>query len=631
MALVGRASLVASFSVALDAISFGLALQEALVRAEWPAELLEHPLCARVSRDDGDELRAAPLFCGLRVSVGLSHGKDVVLTDRASDRAEVSGEPIELASDLAWWGCPGQVLCTSEFAAPKSGGIGADLFIEEDLGLQRLGAGHREHRVLSLLSENLAARVFGRGGCVATESVVAKFNLTSADTAVSGSARPLGSATIVALTVPGLGDLWRREAAALCSDLARATAIVRAAAAQHSGYLVRSHAESHLYAFSDPHAALRFALNVQDELVAVDDWSAELRQHPSFCVVRSTKREVLFRGPAFQMGVDFGLVREHGPSGLDGRAILVAEKVCNAASAGQVLVTSQAAQAYAAMGSHGLQRDFATVSLGPHRFAELGPQPVELVQVSSWALAGRAFPPLASLSRDMEEFDSLVLATRETLRPLHGGPALSRDLARLPDGDIGLSRFQVSDPYHLWSSAPRHLAMAVLNVAFAAVAAAAEHCRALEVSVSGTHAEYAFERVADAVLFSVLASRALMDAPWPAEYLAGEGAPALGPGGTPLFVGLPMSGAVVCGSPVRGRTRGGQVRLSGPLLGQLAGLADLAQPWQVLVTSEARAASQAVTTCLMRDLGRHEVPLGTLAAPWEVAACTSSSAPAPCP
>eukprot|EP00755_Sulcionema_specki_P025911 Sspe_Gene.84407::Locus_55410_Transcript_1_1_Confidence_1.000_Length_2410::g.84407::m.84407 len=86
---IGDAFMVA-FDSTVDAVLFGVSVQEKLYQASWPEEILEHPLCAPTE-----------LWNGLRVRVGIHTGDGVeVQTNPVTGRADYFGPVVNIASRI---------------------------------------------------------------------------------------------------------------------------------------------------------------------------------------------------------------------------------------------------------------------------------------------------------------------------------------------------------------------------------------------------------------------------------------------------------------------------------------------------------------------------------------------------
>eukprot|EP00755_Sulcionema_specki_P039776 Sspe_Gene.113455::Locus_97697_Transcript_1_1_Confidence_1.000_Length_2610::g.113455::m.113455 len=100
---VGDAFMVA-FDNAYDGCRFALAAQESLYEAEWPAEILDHPLCLPVSGT----------WNGLRVRMGLHGGLMEVQINPLTGRADYFGQAVNKAARLEGAAYGGTVAVSAE-------------------------------------------------------------------------------------------------------------------------------------------------------------------------------------------------------------------------------------------------------------------------------------------------------------------------------------------------------------------------------------------------------------------------------------------------------------------------------------------------------------------------------------
>eukprot|EP01062_Namystynia_karyoxenos_P052012 TRINITY_DN4125_c0_g1_i1.p1 TRINITY_DN4125_c0_g1~~TRINITY_DN4125_c0_g1_i1.p1 ORF type:complete len:908 (+),score=107.30 TRINITY_DN4125_c0_g1_i1:86-2809(+) len=82
------------FGDAGDACEFGVEAQRSLVRAQWPPELLAHPLCSRIEGTPG----TGPLWNGLRVRIGMHYGEARAEVNPITRRYDYFGPTVNTAS-----------------------------------------------------------------------------------------------------------------------------------------------------------------------------------------------------------------------------------------------------------------------------------------------------------------------------------------------------------------------------------------------------------------------------------------------------------------------------------------------------------------------------------------------------
>jgi len=105
-----------AFSSAVSALRFCNDIQQELLNAEWPEEILAtneaKPESVTVTDENGNETSKL-IFKGLRVQMAVGSGELLVQQD-AFGRATYSGQEASLASSLLYVANPGQILLTSE-------------------------------------------------------------------------------------------------------------------------------------------------------------------------------------------------------------------------------------------------------------------------------------------------------------------------------------------------------------------------------------------------------------------------------------------------------------------------------------------------------------------------------------
>jgi class 3 adenylate cyclase len=92
----GEGSFCMAFQEAAPAMEWCMEVQQELVKAEWPAELVAHPGAAEEWGDHDDRV----LFKGLRVRMGVHWGKPRMVRDPMTRRVEYIGPVVNAAARI---------------------------------------------------------------------------------------------------------------------------------------------------------------------------------------------------------------------------------------------------------------------------------------------------------------------------------------------------------------------------------------------------------------------------------------------------------------------------------------------------------------------------------------------------
>ncbi|KAL6047965.1 Serine/threonine protein kinase, catalytic domain containing protein, variant 2 [Balamuthia mandrillaris] len=155
----GEGSFCLAFQDAVDAVSWCAAVQERLLKADWPEKLLEHPHAAEETSGADDEV----VFRGLRVRMGLHYGEPRMGKDPMTRRIEYIGPVVNKAARITTIAHGGQVVVSENFFTITKGKADVKgVATLTKLGKFDLAAGQGESEVLYELRPNaLSARFFG--------------------------------------------------------------------------------------------------------------------------------------------------------------------------------------------------------------------------------------------------------------------------------------------------------------------------------------------------------------------------------------------------------------------------------------------------------------------------------------
>jgi class 3 adenylate cyclase len=119
----GEGSFCMAFQDAVNAVEWCMEAQQALLKAEWPKNLLAHPGAAEEWGDTDDRV----LFRGLRVRMGIHVGSPKGKRDPTTRRVEYSGPAVDIAARITALTHGGQILVSGPaFAKLKFSVLGAD-------------------------------------------------------------------------------------------------------------------------------------------------------------------------------------------------------------------------------------------------------------------------------------------------------------------------------------------------------------------------------------------------------------------------------------------------------------------------------------------------------------------------
>eukprot|EP01080_Neovahlkampfia_damariscottae_P005223 gene5223-8835_t len=97
-----------AFMSTIDAINFGLQIQERFIHIDWPEKLLNSTFCKKIS---GKE---RVIFNGLRIKIGIYKGIPLVKTDSLTQREDYFGPCVNIAARLVSKAHGGMILTSHE-------------------------------------------------------------------------------------------------------------------------------------------------------------------------------------------------------------------------------------------------------------------------------------------------------------------------------------------------------------------------------------------------------------------------------------------------------------------------------------------------------------------------------------
>ncbi|MEQ1500853.1 MAG: tetratricopeptide repeat protein [Myxococcota bacterium] len=194
---------------------------------------------------------------------------------------------------------------------------------------------------------------------------------------------------VAVVQVVGASALRARVPAAFARGEMLLDAMAVQLAAANGGQVRPSTARGWTCRFAHPADAIRFAVRLQQDLLALD-WPATLLVRPEAAEDRGSDGRVLFRGLRARIAIHRGRIRIAPDGGIDGPGVYQATRVVAVAHGGQVLVTETAWEQVTELPGALVVRD-----LGPQTLAGVDGE-VRLLQVMPEALDGRRFAAVAS-------------------------------------------------------------------------------------------------------------------------------------------------------------------------------------------------------------------------------------------
>ncbi|MFM9957463.1 MAG: tetratricopeptide repeat protein [Phycisphaerales bacterium] len=195
-------------------------------------------------------------------------------------------------------------------------------------------------------------------------------------------AAPTGQVTLIFTDLQGSTELWEKLQSRMAEALAAHNAVMRGLIAKHQGYEVKTEGDAFMIAFASPTMAVRFALELQQQMATA--MPEDIRRD-------TNGAELLVR-----MGIHTGepiceLDPTNGRMDYFGPMVNRSARISAAGHGGQILVSHAVREAATEELESALVKD-----LGEHRLKSLS-RPERLFQVLPYELASRTYPPLKTL------------------------------------------------------------------------------------------------------------------------------------------------------------------------------------------------------------------------------------------
>eukprot|EP01062_Namystynia_karyoxenos_P029454 TRINITY_DN2212_c0_g4_i1.p1 TRINITY_DN2212_c0_g4~~TRINITY_DN2212_c0_g4_i1.p1 ORF type:complete len:1039 (+),score=224.98 TRINITY_DN2212_c0_g4_i1:83-3118(+) len=150
-------SFMVAFDTGFDAVRFGLLAQEQLLAQQWADDLLRHPLCRYTEGPNGE-----PVWCGLRVRIGIQYGQVRVETNPVTGRCDYFGPTVNVAARLEALLPTGGLVATTDSVVRSIGPASRQQLgspVVYDVGLRELRGVKESIRVAALVPQWLARRL----------------------------------------------------------------------------------------------------------------------------------------------------------------------------------------------------------------------------------------------------------------------------------------------------------------------------------------------------------------------------------------------------------------------------------------------------------------------------------------
>ena len=279
---------VIGFHNVLDALSFSMDVQDMLLEADWPSELVG--LLGSTMDVLGTE---GMLFHGLRVRMGIHQG---AYDERVTKDGKLIylGDVMTQATSVADSGHGGQILLSQAVLPLPTMPKDCCIF---DMGIHELDNFEGPTRLVEVFRENLAPRHYLLARLKTKQQLTPSFNQA-----------PDGEVTVVFTGVVGLADMMRDLPADVVENaLNNVFRKLRSVMFQFSGYDCRG-AEpdgNNLYAFSHYASAVFFSCAAQEAMLHLP-WDQAILDHPAAKHVTDEDGNVLFSGFRLKMGMHSG-------------------------------------------------------------------------------------------------------------------------------------------------------------------------------------------------------------------------------------------------------------------------------------------------------------------------------------
>ena len=383
---------VIAFHNVLDALAFCLDVQDMLLAAEWPQELVG--LLGSTMDVLGTD---GILFHGLRVRMGIHQGR---YDERVTKDGKLIyfGEVMTQTTAVADSGNGGQILMSQAVLPLPTMPKDCCIF---DMGIHELDHFQGPTRLVEIYRENLAPRHF----------LIAKLK-TKLQMTPSFNQAPDGDVTVVFTGIVGLADLQRDLPADIVeSALNNVFDTLRRVMFEFHGYDCRG-AEpdgNNLYAFASYAGAVYFACAAQKAILELP-WDQAILEHPAARQETDEEGNVLFSGFRLKMGMHSGNLKRiripatgradyYGESanraarvaacGVGGQVVCVQSEVVHALKESQILNMKSIASSF--------EGSFAADAEHPYRPPPGIPFDVILEDMGRFSLKG--IPGLVSLSQ----------------------------------------------------------------------------------------------------------------------------------------------------------------------------------------------------------------------------------------
>eukprot|EP01060_Flectonema_neradi_P009698 TRINITY_DN168_c1_g1_i1.p1 TRINITY_DN168_c1_g1~~TRINITY_DN168_c1_g1_i1.p1 ORF type:complete len:1756 (+),score=296.81 TRINITY_DN168_c1_g1_i1:117-5384(+) len=331
-----------------DGLFFSISLQEALLDAPWPPQLLSMQGC----REAFNNSTGSRIWRGLRTSISLHSGSPISLPHPVSGKMDYWGPMVTKALSLGSITEGGEILATTEVWRPVERNTikiftnNRLLPVVKELPLTPLPDIKEPASIVRIIPSNLSGRVFSqlepsygndskpralraekskwsssiykdRVRNEAASDILRKM-ATLYGTALPTGVRqeiktnigaPVGTVTLVFTDIQSSTALWEKNAQVMLNSIQLHNQVMRETIDRHNGYEVKTEGDAFMVSFHTERDAAFFCLDAQLQLVNAP-WSEQLLSLDTLVnevlATKQNKQKHIWRGLRMRVGAHTG-------------------------------------------------------------------------------------------------------------------------------------------------------------------------------------------------------------------------------------------------------------------------------------------------------------------------------------